>query len=154
MGPNCSNCTSSCRLFSMIPMQVCTMITSHAAWTLQAERTVRTSTWNPGSVCQILYFFLFCQNSVLLEDLDQACSVLSGLGICFPALLTFPGQTAWFWRFCVSASLNYIHRHFTNKFPCLHLLTGCFTNKVPCPHLAAQAATTQPGLLCLFLPYE
>ena len=35
--------------------------------------------------------------------------------------------------------LSYIHRHFPNKFSCLHLLTSSFPNKNPCPHLPIEA---------------
>ena len=34
--------------------------------------------------------------------------------------------------------LSCIHRHFTNWFPCLHLLAGCFPNKELCPHLLSE----------------
>ena len=51
-------------------------------------------------------------------------------------------------RLRVSASLSCIHRHLTNWFLCLHLLTGYFPNKVPCPHLPAGGATFSARMEC------
>ena len=58
-------------------------------------------------------------------------------------IFTFPCQTALFVDFLETGymfllHLSCIHHHFTNEFPCLHLLTGCFTNKEPCPHLSSE----------------
>ena len=74
-----------------------------------------------------------------LNSPDRSVYVLPG-----PTYLPGPNCLVLETGFVFLLHLSYIHRHFPNKFSCLHLLTGYFPNIIPCPHLPREATWLPP----------